>query len=138
MRFSSASGWHPREGREMPSTRPNAISYTVHTIVPWRSGASRRWPRVWDQRISRISLVSKCYKFPCAYFLLPIHRLLILACRQGALSISGLLDAIGLFTDGELVETETARFVTVGLDFATILSFLLIVLASFSPSFWCS
>ena len=51
--FPSASGWHPREGRGMPSTRPNAISYTVHTIVPSGSGASRWGPRVWDQ-VSRI------------------------------------------------------------------------------------
>ena len=42
-------------------------------------------------------------------------------CRLEALSIPGLFDAIGLFTDEELVETETARFIDVGLDFATIL-----------------
>ena len=37
------------------------------------------------------------------------------------MSISGLFDAIGLFTVEELVETETAKFVAVGLDFATTL-----------------
>ena len=41
--------------------------------------------------------------------------------RQGALSIPGLFDAIGLFTVEELVETEKARFIVVGFDFATIL-----------------
>ena len=41
--------------------------------------------------------------------------------RQGALSIPGLFDAIGLFTFEELVETETATFIVVGFDFATIL-----------------
>ena len=42
-------------------------------------------------------------------------------CRLEALSISRLLDAIGLFTVEELVETELVRFIAVGLDFATIL-----------------
>ena len=37
------------------------------------------------------------------------------------LSIPGLLDAIGLFTDEELVATELVRFTTIGLDLATIL-----------------
>ena len=42
-------------------------------------------------------------------------------CRLEALSIPGLLDAIGLFTDEELVRTELTRVIAVGLDFATIL-----------------
>ena len=42
-------------------------------------------------------------------------------CRLEALSIPGLLDAIGLFTNDELVATELVRFITVGLDFAQIL-----------------
>ena len=42
-------------------------------------------------------------------------------CRLGALSIPGLLDASGLSTDEELVATELVRFITVGLNFATIL-----------------
>ena len=48
--------------------------------------------------------------------------------RQRALSIPGLFDAIGLFTVEELVETENARLIVVGVDFARIL---------LSPSF-CS
>ena len=51
-----------------------------------------------------------------------------LSVRQGALSIHGLFDAIELFTVEELVETEKARFIVVGFDFATIL---------FSPSCSC-
>ena len=39
-----------------------------------------------------------------------------------ALSIPGLFDAIGWFTDEELVETVDVRFTAVGFDFATILS----------------
>ena len=42
-------------------------------------------------------------------------------CRLEALCIPGLLDAIGLFTDEELVASEQVRFVVVGLDFATVL-----------------
>ena len=42
-------------------------------------------------------------------------------CRLEALSITKLLDAIGLFTDEDLVATELVRFMAVGLDFATIL-----------------
>ena len=42
-------------------------------------------------------------------------------CRLEALSIPGLFDATRLFTDEELVETLTARFIAVGFDFATIL-----------------
>ena len=42
-------------------------------------------------------------------------------CRLEALSIPRLLDAIGLFTNEELVGTELIRFIAVGLDFATIL-----------------
>ena len=42
-------------------------------------------------------------------------------CRLEALSIPGLFDAIGLFTDEELVETVDVRFIAVGFDFATIL-----------------
>ena len=42
-------------------------------------------------------------------------------CRLDAWSIPGLFDAIGLFTDEELVETVTARFIAVGIDFAIIL-----------------
>ena len=38
------------------------------------------------------------------------------------MSIPGLLDAIGWFTDEELVETWEDRFIAVGFDFATILS----------------
>ena len=38
-----------------------------------------------------------------------------------ALSISGLFDAIGWFTDEELVETVDVKFTAVGIDFATIL-----------------
>ena len=41
------------------------------------------------------------------------------------LSIPGLFDAIGLFTVEELVETEAAKFIIVGFDFATILLSLL-------------
>ena len=41
--------------------------------------------------------------------------------RQGALSISGLFDAIGFCKVEELVETERARFIVVDFDFATIL-----------------
>ena len=37
------------------------------------------------------------------------------------MSIPKLFDAIGLFTDEELVETETAKFIVVSFDFATIL-----------------
>ena len=48
--------------------------------------------------------------------------------RKGALSIPGLFDAIGFCTVEELVETETAKFIVVGFDFATIL---------FSPSCSC-
>ena len=44
-----------------------------------------------------------------------------------ALSIPGLFDVIGWFTDEELVETVEVKFITVGFDFATILS-----------SSWCS
>ena len=46
------------------------------------------------------------------------------------MSIPGLLDAIGLRTDEELAATELVKFITIGLDFATIL-FSLIVVASF-------
>ena len=42
-------------------------------------------------------------------------------CRLEALSIPGLFDAIGLFTDEELVETLTARFIAAGFGFATVL-----------------
>ena len=42
-------------------------------------------------------------------------------CRLEALSIPGLLDAIGLFADEELVATKLVRFIAVGDDFATIL-----------------
>ena len=45
--------------------------------------------------------------------------------RQGALCVPGLFDAIGFGTVEELVETENAKFVVVGLDFATILLSLL-------------
>ena len=38
-------------------------------------------------------------------------------CRLEALNITGLLDTIELFTDEELVETVTAWFIAVGLDF---------------------
>ena len=38
-------------------------------------------------------------------------------CRLEALNITGLFDTIELFTDEELVETVTARFIAVGLDF---------------------
>ena len=41
--------------------------------------------------------------------------------RLEALSVPGLLDAIGLFTDEELEATELVKFIAVGLDFATIL-----------------
>ena len=41
-------------------------------------------------------------------------------CRLEALRISGLFDAIKLFTDEQLVETVTARFSAVGFHFATI------------------
>ena len=101
----------------------------------------------WNFRIVRIALVSRCYKFTCDYFYwwfrycwsLPAATSLpVLSglefwfaltpslpensiCRLGALSIPRLLDAIGLFTDEELVETEMATFVAVGLDFATTL-----------------
>ena len=37
------------------------------------------------------------------------------------LSIPGLFGAIGLFTVEELVETEAAKFIVVGFDFATTL-----------------
>ena len=39
-----------------------------------------------------------------------------------ALSITGPFDVIGRFTDEELVKTVEVRFITVGFDFATILS----------------
>ena len=39
-----------------------------------------------------------------------------------ALSIPELFDAIGWFTDEELVETVDVKFIAVGFDFATILS----------------
>ena len=42
-------------------------------------------------------------------------------CRLEVLSVPGLLDAIGLSTDEELVETDLVRFITIGLDLATIL-----------------
>ena len=38
-----------------------------------------------------------------------------------ALSILGLIDAIGLSTDEELVATELVRFITIGLDLDTTL-----------------
>ena len=38
------------------------------------------------------------------------------------MSIPGLFDAIGWFTDEELVETVDVRLIAVGVDFATILS----------------
>ena len=38
------------------------------------------------------------------------------------MSIPGLFDAIGWFTDEELVETIDVKFIAVGFDFATILS----------------
>ena len=83
-----------------------------------------------------------CHKFPCAdeQLSIPLPSLrtrrcvgigffLVLAsrlpenptCRLGAWSLPGLLDAIGLFIDEELVATELVRFIAVGLDFATIL-----------------
>ena len=43
------------------------------------------------------------------------------SCRLEALSIPGLLDAVVLSTDEELAATELVRFITIGLDFATIL-----------------
>ena len=56
--------------------------------------------------------------------------------RQGAVSISGLFDAVGFCTVEELVETSETKFI-VGFDFCP-RSFLLPVLASLSPSFLCS
>ena len=38
------------------------------------------------------------------------------------MSIPGLLDAIGLFADGELVGTSEDKFIAVDFDFATLLS----------------
>ena len=42
-------------------------------------------------------------------------------CRLEAWSTPGHLDAIGLFTDEEIVATELVKFIAVGLDLATIL-----------------
>ena len=42
-------------------------------------------------------------------------------CRLEDLSIPGLLDAIGLFTDEDFIATELVRFIAFRLDFATIL-----------------
>ena len=91
----------------------------------------------WNFGISWRFLVFSCHKFPCADEQLSIPlpslnstlRWYVLAsslpdnptCRLEALSITGLLDAIGLFTDEELEATELVRFIAVGLDFAAIL-----------------
>ena len=54
-----------------------------------------------------------------------------------ALSIPGLFDAIGWFTDGKLVETIEVKFIATGFDFATVL-FLLFVQCVSSPIYWKS
>ena len=93
--------------------------------------------------IQRILIFICCYKSSCAYeqlsisfailenstlrqdwnFDLCLHQisLTIQPVDLEAFSIPGLLDAIGLFTDEELVRTQMTKFVAVGLDFATIL-----------------
>ena len=48
--------------------------------------------------------------------------LILLSGFPEAVSIPGLLDAIGLVADEELVGTTEDRFIAVGFDFATILS----------------
>ena len=60
----------------------------------------------------------------CVRFRLHLTNLL----ERVLLSIPGLFDATGLFTDEELVETVKDRFIVAGFDFATIL---------FSPSCSC-
>ena len=54
-------------------------------------------------------------------FLASGFPVLDLSVRQGALSMHGLSNAIGQFTDEELAGTELFRFIVVGFDSATIL-----------------
>ena len=97
--------------------------------------------------IQRLLILARCHKFPCADEQLSISLPTLRTRRYvgpgfsdnptfrlEALSIPGLLNAIGLSTDEELVATELVRFITIGLDLATI-QFSLNVLASFRHPF---